>query len=89
MNKYGEVEKIVENVIKEVCENEDIQSSKYDNFYEEGILDSVKMMELVIQLEDAFEIEFEGDELYFENFASLDSICTIVVKKMDGGMGLE
>lgn len=83
MNNFNELKKIVSSLIKEICEQTDIQLEEYQNFYEEGVLDSIKMMELVIGLEDAFQIEFSGDELHFENFASLDNICNIVALKLE------
>lgn len=89
MKEFDEIKVIVNSLIREVCETEDIQLEEYENFYEDGVLDSVKMMELVIRLEDAFEIEFLGDELYFGNFASLDNVCNIVAQKLDGGINLE
>lgn len=89
MKKFDEIKVIVDSLIRKVCETEDIKLEEYENFYEDGILDSVKMMELVICLEDEFEIEFLGDELYFDNFASLENVCNIVAQKLDGGINLE
>ncbi len=88
MNNKG-IKTTVISLLEDVCEDSCISFEKNENLYEEGILDSVKIMDLVIRLEDAFEIEFWGEELLFDNFASLDCICNTIAQKLDGGLVVE
>ncbi|MFJ8823115.1 phosphopantetheine-binding protein [Streptomyces sp. NPDC102467] len=44
-------------------------------------LDSLLSVELTLNLEDAFAITFEDDELSFENFASVGAVTDLVRAK--------
>lgn len=81
MKNHGECKKMVISLIYEVCDNEMVSFGDDENLYEAGILDSVTIMELIIQLETKFTIEFQGEDLYFDNFASVDNICNMVINK--------
>lgn len=48
------------------------------NFIEEGMLDSFDVVTLVTELEDAFGIEIDGEQILPENFCSIDAIETLV-----------
>ena len=49
---------------------------------EEGILDSLGVLELVNHLQDEVGIPIEDDELVPENFASIDAIAAFVASKI-------
>jgi acyl carrier protein len=49
---------------------------------EEGVLDSLGVLELVNFLQDEHGIPIEDDELVPENFASIDSIAAFVGTKL-------
>lgn len=48
------------------------------NFINEGMLDSFDVVSLVTELEDAFGIEIDGEQILPENFCSIDAIETLV-----------
>ncbi|NCN28593.1 acyl carrier protein [bacterium] len=48
---------------------------------EEGIVDSLTMVEFVDQLEQSFEIEFEAEDLTNEAFSSVSSIAALINKR--------
>lgn len=47
---------------------------------ENGILDSLAIISLIAQLEDAFEIEIADEAVTASNFANVDSIVQLVIR---------
>jgi len=56
-----------------------------EDFMEEGLLDSMEMMELVEALEDEFGIEISGRDIVPENFTNMETIAELV-RKYDGDL---
>lgn len=77
-------EKVIEVVSEalEIFEPEQLRANS--NLYEFG-LDSLNAIILVSNLEKAFNIEIEDEELLFENFDSVPKIIELVSKKLDKG----
>lgn len=50
------------------------------NLVEAGILDSFDIMNLVVELEVAYNIEISGEDIIPENFATIVSICNLIKK---------
>lgn len=50
---------------------------------EEGVLDSLGILELVDYLQSEFGVEVEDDDLMPENFASIDAIAAFVDTKSE------
>jgi len=46
-------------------------------------LDSLKAMELIVELESFFNIEFEDEELLFENFNNVSKIVNRISEKVN------
>ena len=60
----------------------DGESLKEDtSFMEEGIIDSTGMLELIMFLEETYNIKIEDDELVPENLDSLQNIAGFVGRK--------
>ena len=53
------------------------------SFYNEGILDSTGVLELVEFVEENFQISVEDDELVPDNLDSLGKISAFIAKKMN------
>jgi acyl carrier protein len=53
-------------------------------FFAEGIVDSTGFLELVLFLEETFDIRLEDDEVVPENLDSLDLIDRFLEKKLVG-----
>ena len=51
-----------------------------DNFISQDILDSLTMAEIVIALEDTFNIEIDAEEIIPENFINHNTISKLVEK---------
>jgi len=52
-----------------------------DSLLELGIIDSVKMLDLVSFIEDTFKIQIDEDDLYPENFDSINAIKNYIESK--------
>ena len=61
--------------------------SSYSNLYEEGAIDSVQIAEMIMRLEEIFGIEFETDELIFDNFGTIEKIQLMVNQKIETPRG--
>ena len=55
------------------------------NLVEDGIIDNLDIMTIISKCEDAFEIDFEPDDVLPENFASPEAIWKLVEKYMAEG----
>lgn len=51
------------------------------NIFEEGLVNSLFIMQLVLFIEDEFEISVKNEDLTLENFKSVDSIVKLVESK--------
>jgi len=54
----------------------DFKSS--NNYIEDGMLDSFDIVTLVTELEDAFGISIDGEQVVPENFSTIDGIINLV-----------
>ena len=52
-----------------------------DSLLELGIVDSVKMLDLIAFIEDTFEIKVDEEDLYPENFDSINAIAEYIESK--------
>ncbi len=79
MNVKEELLKILEDLHPEVdFENEDaLVSGK--------VLDSFDIVNLVTELDDAFEIEITAADLLPENFDSVDGMVELIIRRMEEG----
>lgn len=53
-----------------------------DSLLMAGIIDSLKMMDLIAYLEQEFGVKIDDDELMPENFDSIAAICAFIREKM-------
>lgn len=68
-------EKILE-VLEKV--NADIVSYDGDNLFDAGILDSLQVVDLVAELEDAFDIEIDAQYVVEEHFRTKEAIVRLI-----------
>ena len=64
--------------------NADADFAHSENFIEDGLLDSFEIVNLVSELEDAFEIEIRGKDIVPENFENIDRISALIGKYKEG-----
>lgn len=68
-------EKIV-GIINQI--NPDLNVEEGTNFIKDGYLDSMEIMEIVVEIEDAFEIEIAPENIVPEYFESVDTLLKLV-----------
>lgn len=73
------INQIVE-ILKEIIEDTDDIDLETVNLLEEGLLDSIKIVELVDRLEDAFGVKISPMDLDSKNFESVMAIETLINK---------
>lgn len=74
MNMKQKIIEILTGIRPEFDFSEDV------NFIEEGMLDSFDVVTLVTELEDAFSINIDGEDIVPENFSSIEAIKALVNK---------
>ena len=65
---------ILDGINPEILENPDT------DLVEDGILDSLTIMEIIEELENAYEVDFDPDDVSPENFASAEAIWNVLQK---------
>ncbi len=68
-------EKVLE-ILEEYCE--EALDYKGENMMEEGIIDSFTVINIVSELEDAFDIEIDAKYVIAENFRNKEAIMDLV-----------
>jgi acyl carrier protein len=80
----GEIHNSVETMVKELYHQED-GASIAENFPvlgQDGVLDSVLALQLLLKIEERFAIVVSDDEIERENLASLASITRFIENKL-------
>lgn len=76
-------EKLRHFILKELCLDGSIQSLPDDEqLIESGVIDSMAIVSLLAYLDENFGILLSEEELSPKNFATLQSICDLVAKKL-------
>lgn len=70
-------EKIIK-ILEDV--NDEILNYKGNNLYKDGVLDSIQVIDLVVELEEQLNIEIDPEMVILENFANKDTIISFVKK---------
>jgi acyl carrier protein len=76
-----EIKKQVKDFFSENFMTEMDSVSDTDSFLENGIIDSTGVLELVLFLEEKYQIKVEDDEIIPENLDSLENIAAYVISK--------
>ena len=73
-------EKVLE-ILEEHCE--EALSYAGDNMMEEGVIDSFTVINVVSELEDAFDIEIDAKYVVAENFRNKEAIIELVARLVE------
>lgn len=65
--------------------NPEILDSEGLDLMEEGIIDSLQVMQIVAGVEDAFGFDFDPEDILPENFSSVEAIWNLVQKNSGKG----
>jgi acyl carrier protein len=55
-----------------------------DSLWQSGVLDSITIVELAVDLEEEFKIEIPFDEIIEDNFETLANLIAFIKKKQNG-----
>ncbi len=80
MDLVERIEKIILNILK--IEPERIREISGDETLNRIGVDSVNFIEIVIGLEDEFNITFEDDELLLQNLNTINKLKNIITQKL-------
>ena len=69
-------------ILNEIIQNSDLQIADDTPLIDEGYLTSLQAVELVMFLEDQFEVEIDPIEVDEENFRDLTSITQLIEGKL-------
>ena len=71
----------ISELLKEI--NEEILTSKGDNLYKDGLIDSIQVIDLAVELGEVFRIEITPEAVVLENFANKEAIIHSVKRLME------
>lgn len=71
------MEKILE-ILREI--NPDIDYENEEKLVDDGILNSLEIMNLIAEIDEVFGVEIDVDEVIAENFNSVNGIMNIIDK---------
>lgn len=72
---------IIDFLEKQIVAEGRYQIDKKDNLLEDGIVDSMGMMRLVLYVEEKFNIRIPPEDMSFENFMNVEHIVSYLSKK--------
>lgn len=75
----------IRNFIREVVNSSNVTFRDNESLYDIGVLDSLKIIQLVVFLQSEFGISIDPSDMLIEDFESVDSIVAYIKKcKKDG-----
>lgn len=75
------MEKKILEILGEI--NEQIPAYAGDNLFDTGLLDSLQVVDLVAELEDAFDIDIDAKYVIEDNFKSEEAIISLVKRLIE------
>lgn len=66
-----------------IKEQYDAKLDKQENIFNSGIIDSLGFVNLIGFISEAFEIEFEPEDLIEDNFYSLERMAQVILQKKE------
>ena len=74
------MEKLLE-ILSEIKENVDFEAEKA--LIDDGIIDSLDLMQLISEIESEFDVEVEMDNIVPENFNSAEAMMAMIERLQD------
>lgn len=61
----------------------------HEDIFKRGLVNSLFAMQLVVFIEQEFQITVDGEELDLDNFCSIDAMSAFVSRKLNGRNGAD
>lgn len=77
------MQQVIQTLGEYIKEQYNAKLDKQDNIFNSGIIDSLGFVNLIGFISEAFEIEFEPEDLIEDNFYSLERMAQIILQKKE------
>jgi acyl carrier protein len=78
-----QISEFVSDYIAQMTETK-VDISQVENFYENGLLDSFSLMNLIITVEKKYDVKFRIDEIADESFRTVSGISRVIFGRYVG-----
>jgi len=77
------MQQVIQTLGEYIKEQYNAQLDKQENIINSGIIDSLGFVNLIGFISEAFEIEFEPEDLIEDNFFSLERMAQVILQKKE------
>ena len=77
------MQQVIQTLGEYIKEQYNAKLDKQDNIFNSGIIDSLGFVNLIGFISEAFEIEFEPEDLIEDNFYSLERMAQVILQKKE------
>jgi acyl carrier protein len=77
------MQQVIQTLGEYIKEQYNAKLDKQENIFNSGIIDSLGFVNLIGFISEAFEIEFEPEDLIEDNFYSLERMAQIILQKKE------
>lgn len=69
----------VKSIIKEILKKDVLDDKiEMDDFFADNLFDSLQLIQLIVNIENQFNVVIDGEFLEIDNLKNLDSICDLI-----------
>jgi len=83
MYKEVSMQQVIQTLGEYIKEQYNAELDKQENIFNSGIIDSLGFVNLIGFISEAFEIEFEPEDLIEDNFYSLERMAQVILLKKE------
>jgi acyl carrier protein len=83
MYKEVSMQQVIQTLGEYIKEQYNAELDKQENIFNSGIIDSLGFVNLIGFISEAFEIEFEPEDLIEDNFYSLERMAQVILQKKE------
>jgi len=83
MYKEVSMQQVIQTLGEYIKEQYNAELDKQENIFNSGIIDSLGFVNLIGFISEAFEIEFEPEDLIEDNFFSLERMAQVILQKKE------
>ena len=77
------MQQVIKTLGEYIKEQYNAKLDKQENIFNSGIIDSLGFVNLIGFISEAFEIEFEPEDLIEDNFYSLERMAQVILQKKE------